>query len=109
MTQQNVNVNKTVDSLVHEGRKIVKKANQRHIIIRKADGIQLADLSMTVFGIVVAGMFFLQPFGSFVAFGLVAYGLYNKVKIEVVHELDADNTVVEVNIPEVEVEVDVEN
>lgn len=98
MTKQNVN--ETVDNLVHEGRNIVKKANQRHVIIRKADGTQLADLSMTVLSIIVVGMFWLQPFGTIAAFAAIAYGLYNKVKIEVVHELDADNTVVEVNLPE---------
>lgn len=98
MTQQNAN--ETVDNLVHEGRKIVKKANQRHVIIRKADGTQIADLSMTVLAIIGAAMFWLQPFGTIAFFAAVAYGLYNKVKIEVVHELDADNTVVEVNIPE---------
>lgn len=100
MSQQNVNVNETVDNIVHEGRKIVKKANQRHIVIRNADGTQIADISMTIFAIIVAAMFFLPPFGTIAAFVAVAYGLYNKVKIEVIHELDADNTVVEVNISE---------
>ncbi len=98
MTQQNVN--ETVDNLVSEGRNIVKKANQRHVIIRNADGTQLADLSMTVVAIILVAMFALQPIGTIAAFAAIAYGLYSKVKIEVVHELDSDNTVVEVNLPE---------
>ena len=96
MTQQNAN--DTVNEIVQQGREIVEKANQRHVIIRRADGTQLADVSVTVVAIAALLMFFFQPFGTFVLIGGIVYGIVSKLKVEVVHELSDGDDVVEMNI-----------
>lgn len=96
------NANEKLNDIMAEGRKIVTKANKRHVIIRRNDGTKLAELSATVVALAVVAMFFLQPVGGFVAIGALAYGIYNKVKIEVVHEISNSDAVVEVNIPQEE-------
>lgn len=97
MTQQNTN--DTVNEIVEQGRELVNKANQRHVIIRRADGTQLADVSVTMVAVAALVLFFFQPFGTFILFGGIAYGIISKLKIEVVHELASGDDVVEMNIP----------
>lgn len=92
------NPNSVVEGLVEQGRDIVHKASQRHVIIRRADGSQLADVSVPIVVIAIAAMFFLQPIGSFVAIGSIIYGIVNKLKIEVIHEVSQADDVVEMNI-----------
>lgn len=100
MTQKNVN--DTVNTLMDEGRKVVNKANQRHIIVRKADGTKILDLSATMFAIAVVLIFLFQPIGTFVAVATIAYVIYSKVKIEVVHELGESDSTIEVNLTDEE-------
>ncbi len=94
--------NEKVNDMMAEGRKIITKANKRHVIIRRNDGTKLAELSATVVALAVVAMFFFQPIGGFLAIAGIAYGIYNKVKIEVVHEINDSEAVVEVNIPQEE-------
>ena len=94
--------NEKVNDMMAEGRKIITKANKRHVVIRRNDGTKLAELSATVVALAVVAMFFFQPIGGFLAIAGIAYGIYNKVKIEVVHEINDSEAVVEVNIPQEE-------
>ena len=91
------NLNQTVDTIAEQGREIVRKANQRHVVVRRADGTRLLDVSVTILAIVAVALFFFQPLGTFVAIGAVVYGIVNKLKVEVVHELKSKNDVVEIN------------
>ncbi|MGJ3238140.1 MAG: DUF4342 domain-containing protein [Anaerolineae bacterium] len=100
MSENQNNHNNTVDQLVQEGRGLFHKAQQRHVIVRKADGTQLLDVNVLVLGIAVIVLLMFQPLGTFVAIGTIAYGIYNKVKVEVVHEISHDEKVIEINIPE---------
>lgn len=101
MTQQTNN--QTVDKLMEDGREMVRKANKRHVIVRKADGTKLIELNATTLAIVFVAMFFIQPFGTLAAVAMIAYGIYAKVKVEVTHELTASaDDVVEINVPPVE-------
>ncbi|GAB5491784.1 MAG: hypothetical protein Phog2KO_19990 [Phototrophicaceae bacterium] len=94
------NANEKVNDIMQEGRKMITKANKRHVVIRRHDGTKIAEFSATVVALAVIAMFFFQPIGGLVAIGSIAYGIYNKVKIEVVHELNNSEAVVEVNLPQ---------
>ncbi len=101
MNQQNTN--QTVDKLMQDGRDMVKKANKRHIIVRKANGEKLIELNATTLAIIVIAMFFIQPFGTIAAIAAVGYGIYAKLKVEVTHEISASaEDVVEIKVPPME-------
>lgn len=89
----------TVNDILEQGRGLVQRGNERHIIVRRADGSQLADLTMTVAVILGVFLFFTGPWGFFIAIALTVYGLVNKVKIEVVRTLGDGDTVVELRKP----------
>ena len=95
MTQKNTN--ETINTLMDEGRKVVNKANQRHIVVRKQDGSKLLELSATMFALAVVLIFLFQPIGSIVAVAAIGYAIYAKVKIEVTHELSGEEPTIEVN------------
>jgi hypothetical protein len=93
----------TVNQLVEQGKSLVEKGNQRHIVIRDAAGKKLIDVSFTVAVVVAAALFFMQPFSWFVAIGALIYGVATKIKIEVVRNLSDEDTVIEMQIPQDEV------
>lgn len=98
MSQQRAN--DTVDKLVNNGRDLVQKANRRHVVIRESDGTKLIDLNLTMIAIIVFLLVVVQPIGTIVAVGALAYGLFKKVKIEIVRELSTDDNVIDVKLPQ---------
>jgi hypothetical protein len=101
----NVTMNKqndTVTEVVEQGKELLGKANARHIIIRKANGEKLIDVTFAVAAVVVLFLLWIQPFGIFLTIAGIAYGLYSKVRLEVVRELGNGDNVVEMRVPDEE-------
>src|SRR5689334_20206179 len=94
--------NDTVNEVVEQGKELIQKANSRHIIVRKANGEKLIDVTFTVAAVVVLFLLWIQPFGIFLTIGGIAYGLYSKVKLEIVRELNSGDNVVEIRVPDEE-------
>lgn len=92
-----------VSELTQQGRDLVNKANERHIIVRKADGTKLADVSVTMFAIgIILALTMFQPFGTLLIGVGVVYGIVNKLKVEVVHELTGNDEMIEINTDNLE-------
>ena len=92
--------NDTVTEVVEQGKDLLQKANSRHIIIRKANGEKLVDVTFAVAGVVALLLLWIQPFGTLLIIGGVVYGLYSKVKLEIVRELGTGDNVVEMRVPD---------
>lgn len=90
----------TVNQLLDQGKDLVEKGNQRHIVVRTANGEKLIDVSFTVAAIVVVVLFFMQPIGWLVAIGASIYGVTKKLKIEVARTLTDEDNVVEIQLPQ---------
>lgn len=89
----------TVNEVVEQGKDLLQKANTRHIIIRKPDGEKLVDVTFGVAAVVALLLLWVQPFGIMLAFAGIAYGIYAKLKMEVVRELTSGDNVVEMRLP----------
>lgn len=93
-------MNETIKDLSERGQDLLKTINQRHVIIRKADGTQLADVNMATVGIVAFLMLLIQPLGTIVAIAGIAYAIYSKLKISVVQTIQSEDDTFEVNFDE---------
>lgn len=84
----------TVNEVLDQGKSLLNKASSRHLIIRKANGEKLADVSFLVAAVAVILLLWI-PIGIPLALVGLAYGLYAKLKVEVVRDLGDGNTVVD--------------
>lgn len=85
-----------VDRLLEQGKDIVQRGNKRHVVIRSADGTQIASVSLTVAVILGLAATILLPFWGIIilaAAGFFAAG--KRLKIEVVRELSDDDSIVQ--------------
>ncbi|MEL6309221.1 MAG: DUF4342 domain-containing protein [Chloroflexota bacterium] len=94
---QNNNTNDTVNDLMTRGQETLQKVNQRHVIIRKADGTQLADVNMSTIAIIALLLIVFQPLGTIITIGGIAYAVYSKLKITMVHDMKPDEDTFEVD------------
>jgi hypothetical protein len=95
MTDNKQNQNDAVETLIEQGKEFFSSGNTRRIILRTADGNELADVSMTVAFIGIGVLMFFGPAGFTLAFLAVIAGILAKVRVEIVRELgDDDDTVV---------------
>lgn len=87
----------TGNDLLEQARQVIEQGNMRRVIVRKADGETLIEVSVTL--AVIAGVILLLigPLGLMIALGAVAYGVFTKVQVEVVRELTDDDTVVQID------------
>jgi hypothetical protein len=85
----------TVDALLKRGQEFLN--NDRHIILRTADGKELLDVSMTVAFISAGVLLFFGPAGFTLALLAVIAGIVMKVRVEVVRELNDDDDTVVIN------------
>lgn len=97
MTQEKTK--ETFNQIVEQGKDIVEKGNQRHIVIRDADGKKLADLSFTVVTVIAVVLLFAQPVGWLIAIAATIYGIARKLKLEILRDITDEDNVVEVNLP----------
>jgi hypothetical protein len=89
----------TVQEIVEQGKTILQKANTRHIIIRKANGEKLVDVTLGIAVAVALLMLWFQPFGMLLGLAGLAYGLYAKLRMEVVRESSSSDNVIEMRVP----------
>jgi hypothetical protein len=89
----------TVQEIVEQGKTILHKANTRHIIIRKANGEKLVDVTLGIAVAVALLMLWFQPFGMLLGLAGLAYGLYAKLRMEVVRESSSSDNVIEMRVP----------
>jgi uncharacterized sodium:solute symporter family permease YidK len=90
----------TVNQLLEQGKGLVEKGNQRHIVVRDADGKKIVDVSFTVAAIIGLVLFFMQPIGWLIAIAASIYGVMKKLKIEVARNLTEEDEVVEMQLPQ---------
>ena len=89
----------TVNEIVEQGKDLLSKANSRHIVIRNDRGEKVVDVTFTVAAVIAVLLLWWIPLGlPLIVIGLV-YGLYAKLKLEVVRELGNGDTVVDVQLP----------
>ena len=86
----------TVKEVVEQGKELLNQANKRHIIVSKPNGEKVIDVTFGVAAVVGLLLLWIQPFGVILAFAGAAYGIYSKLKVEIVQELGGSNNVVEV-------------
>jgi hypothetical protein len=94
MTTQNTE--RPVDRLVEQGRELVQKGNKRHVVIRNAEGKQIASVSLTVAVVVALAAVVLLPFWGIILLvigGFIATGM--KMKVELIREISDDDNVVQ--------------
>lgn len=95
MTENNQKQSDSVDTLIEQGQSLIERGNSRRIILRTADGNELADIPMMTAVIGGIVLLVLGPAGFTLAFFAVIAGIIAKVRVEVVRELgDDDDTVV---------------
>ncbi|MCA9913571.1 MAG: DUF4342 domain-containing protein [Anaerolineae bacterium] len=85
-----------VDRLLEQGKDIVQQGNARHLVIRNADGTQIASISLTVAVVLGFASMILLPFWGMIL--LVAAGFFaagKRIKVELVRELTNDDNVVQ--------------
>jgi Domain of unknown function (DUF4342) len=89
----------TVNEIVEQGKDLLSKANSRHIVIRNDRGEKVVDVTFTVAAVIAVLLLWWIPLGlPLIVIGLV-YGLYAKLKLEIVRELGNGDTVVDVQLP----------
>ena len=98
MTQEKTK--ETFNQIVKQGQNIVYKGNQRHLVIRDADDRKLVDVTGTVAVVVVAGLLFFQPIGGLILAASFIYGVAKKLKVEFLRNLNAEDNVVEMQLPQ---------
>ncbi len=85
-----------VDRLLEQGKDIVQRGNKRHVVIRNADGTQIASISLTVAVIIGLAATILLPFWGIILLALAGFFAAGKrVKVELVRELTDDDNVVQ--------------
>lgn len=89
----------TAKEVLEQGKEILTKANKRHIIIRKANGEKLVDVTFTVAVVVALILLWFQPIGIIIGLAAFAYGYYNKMTVEVLRELGGTDNVIEMRFP----------
>lgn len=92
--------NDTLNELADQARTVIEKGNQRHIVIRNANGEQIADLTMTVAVAILVAALLLQPLGTLALVGALIYGMVAKVRVEVVRNVKDEDEVIEINTEE---------
>lgn len=93
MSQKSKN-NETLNQIAEQARDVVQKGNQRHIVIRKQDGSEVVSFTFTVAAIAVVAMLIFQPLGTIFAIGALIYGITQKVRVEIVHDVNDDDDTV---------------
>ncbi len=96
MTSPQPKTERPVDRLVEQGRELVQRGNRRHVVIRNAEGKQMATFSLTVAVIAGLAALVLLPFwgiillviGAFIATGA-------KIKVELVREVTDDDSLIQ--------------
>jgi hypothetical protein len=97
MTQQQPN--EVVQEVTSHARELLEKGNRRHLIIRKADGSQLADVTLTVAATIGVLVFFM-PWSWAIIGGALVYGVVSKLRVEVIRETSGQDQVIEIKKPE---------
>lgn len=90
----------TAKEVLEQGKELLNKANKRHIIIRKANGEKLVDVTFVMAIVVVLILLWIQPIGIMIGLAAFAYGYYNKMTIEVLRELGGKDNVIEMRFPD---------
>lgn len=90
----------TMKEVVAQGKELLHKANTRHVIIRKANGDKLIDVTLSVAVVVALLLLWFGPIGIVAALAGVGYGLYSKLRLEVVRELGGGDNVIEIRLPD---------
>src|SRR5687767_2421201 len=90
----------TIKEVVAQGKELLHKANTRHVIIRKANGDKLVDVTFGIAGVFLLFMLWFQPFGLILGLAAVVYSLYSKFKLEIVRESSTGDNVIEMRLPD---------
>lgn len=98
MTQEKTK--ETFNQIVQQGQNLVEKGNQRHVVIRDAEGQKIIDLTGTLAVIIMAGLLLFQPIGGFVMAAGFIYGVTKRLKIEFLRNVNEEDSVVEMQIPQ---------
>jgi len=90
-----------IDDLSNRAKGLVNKGNQRHIVVRKADGEKIFEFSVTVGIIAAFVLIFLMPgWGWLLAIGVAIYATVKKIRVELVRDLSDEDDVVQVDLEE---------
>jgi hypothetical protein len=90
--------NETLNELNNQVKNWVAKGNQRHVVIRKADGEKLVELNLTIAIILGIAIIFLLPISWTLVALLFIAGIVMKLRIELVHDLTEKDNVVQVDL-----------
>ena len=90
----------TIKEVVAQGKELLHKANTRHVIIRKANGDKLVDVTFGIAAVIGLFLLWFQPFGLILALAGVGYGLYSRFKLEIVRESSSGDNVIEMRLPQ---------
>ena len=101
MTQEQTK--ETFNQIVDQGKSLVEKGNQRHVVVRDESGKKLVDVTGTVAVVVMVALLLLQPLGGFIIAGSLIYGVVKKLKVELLRNVGDEDTVVEVQLPQEEI------
>ena len=85
-----MSLNNQDNQIVERIKEVVEKGNQRHLIVKNADGRVLVDLSVTVSVIIGIVAFFIPVLAAMLFIGFVI-AAFAKFKIEIVHTLGDDD------------------
>lgn len=83
----------TFDRIADSARDLVSRGNQRHIVIRDKDGKSIADVTVTT-AIIAGIVLFFVPGFQIILIAAVLYGLFAKLRVEIVRDLDDDDETV---------------
>lgn len=98
MTQEKTK--ETFNQIVKQGQNLVEKGNQRHVVIRDAEGQKIVDLTGTLAVIIMAGLLLFQPIGGLIMAAGFIYGVTKRLKIEFLRNVNEEDSVVEMQIPQ---------
>jgi hypothetical protein len=97
MTQQQPR--EIVNEVATQARDLIEKGNHRHLVIRRADGTQLVDVSLTV-AAVIGALVFVMPWSWFIIGAASVYGIVSKLRVEVVRDTTDQDQVIEIKRPD---------